>query len=139
MTKKNIDNNTLTQVINEDKDQYLKFLRDNPNMSVKEYRDKFEQEKINRQKEMEEYNLKRKKELDEKHQKDEDYRYIPSLVWLEMYLPHFEIDYGKFNYSKDDISNKRKCEELLYYFSNICGVTNIRQIFRKKSHRRRYH
>lgn len=86
---------------------------------------------------MMETNIKSNVTLEERHRKDEDYRYVPSLVWMEMYLPRFESRYGEFNYSSDDISNKQKCEELLDYFGNICGVSKIEEIYKKGSHRGR--
>ena len=75
------------------------------------------------------------KELEERHKKDEDYRYIPSLVWLEMYLPHYEVVFGEFKYSNNNLTNKQKCEELLTYFSDVCGITDIKDIYKRRPHR----
>lgn len=73
--------------------------------------------------------------LEEKHKQADDLRFFPSLIWLEMYLPRYELVYGCFNYSKEILTNKQKCEELLEYYGNICGITDIKDIFKKKPHK----
>lgn len=72
-----------------------------------------------------------KEKLEEQYRKAEDYRYVPRLVWMEMYLPRFEKKYGKFNYSSESISNKQKCQELLDYFGNICGINKVEEIYKR--------
>ena len=124
-----MDKNTYNQFNDNSLDTYESFLESNPfvtdysswlKKNNKKEKDKIETKKI---------------ELDEKLKKDEDYRYIPSLVWMEMYLPRFEMVYGKFTYSKSDISNKQKCEELLHYYETKCGIKNVQEIYKKKPHK----
>lgn len=138
-----IDQETYTSVTNEGKDEYLKFLRDNPfyidvNEAIEKNKEKRQKQHQKELEQQEKYKLKKQKELEEKHQRDEDYRYIPSLVWLEMYLPRFEMVYGEFVYSKKELSNKQKCEELLNYFGEVCGITDIQDIFKMKPHKSSY-
>ena len=124
-----IDENTYNQFNDNSLDTYEDFLKSNP--IVTDYSSWL---KKNNKKSDEKIESK-KVELDKKLKKDEDYRYIPSLVWMEMYLPRFEMVYGKFNYSKNDLTNKQKCEELLNYYAKKCGIKKINEIYKKKPHR----
>ena len=143
MTKKDniiIDEETFTKVTNEDKDEYLKFLNENPLFvdinDALESKRKTKEIESEKNIELEQQLLEQKsKELEERHKKDEDYRYVPSLVWLEMYLPRYELIYGEFEYSNDQLTNKQKCEELLTYFSDVCGITDVKDIYKKRPHR----
>ena len=143
MTKKDniiIDEDTFTKITNENKDAYLKFLKENPlfvdvNDALENKKTKEESKIKNNLEEEKKLKLEKERELQERHKKDEDYRYVPSLVWLEMYLPRYELVYGEFKYSNDNLSNKQKCEELLTYFSDVCGITDIKDIYKKKPHR----
>lgn len=143
MTKKDniiIDQETFTKITNEDKDEYLKFLNENPLFvdinDALESKRKAKEIETEKNIELEQQLLEQKsKELEERHKKDEDYRYIPSLVWLEMYLPRYELVYGEFEYSNDKLTNKQKCEELLTYFSDVCGITDVKDIYKKRPHR----
>ncbi|MBP3766635.1 MAG: hypothetical protein J6G98_05590 [Bacilli bacterium] len=127
-----IDENTYNQVNDNTLDSYENFIESNP--IVDDYSSWLKKNKTSKSS-VEITNQVKKRELDEKLKKDEDYRYIPSLVWMEMYLPRFEVAYGKFTYSKSDISNKQKCEELLKYYSSKCGVKKIDEIFKRRPHK----
>ncbi len=123
-----IDENTYNQVNDNTLDSYESFIESNPivtDFSSWLKKNNKREEKIES----------KKVELDEKLKKDEDYRYIPSLVWMEMYLPRFEMVYGKFKYSKNGITNKQKCEELLHYYEKKCGVKRVEEIIRKRPHK----
>ena len=71
---------------------------------------------------------KKKTNLEFQHEKDEDYRYFPHRIWLEQHLPKFEKVYGKFFYSSENLTNKRMCEELLSYYSEVCHIENVEDI-----------
>ena len=135
-----IDFETYEQLTSETKDDYVNFLKNNPSfidtkeaiLSNIKKKQELEQEKIKQQ---HDYMVQKQKQLEERHRKDEDYRYIPSLVWLEMYLPRYELEFGKFDYSNKELTNKQKCEELLNYFGSVCGITDIKDIFKRKPRR----
>lgn len=123
-----IDEN-INQVNTNTLDNYESFIESNPIVT-----DFSSWLKKNNKKDEEKKEVK-KIELDEKLKKDDDYRYIPSLVWMEMYLPRFEKAYGKFSYSKSDISNKQKCVELLHYYEIKCGIKKVEEIYKKRPHK----
>lgn len=121
-----IDEDTYFQITGiNDKEEYKNFLKSNKRF-VDVSKPKEEKSSI-----IEEKN----KELEEKHKKADDLRYIPSLIWLEQYLGRYEIVYGKFKYTSDKLSNKEKCEELLDYYSTVCGLDKIEDIFKKRPHK----
>lgn len=76
----------------------------------------------------------KKEELELKHKQDEDHRYIFTLFWLEQYLPRFELTFGEFRYSKDNLSNKEKCLELQKYFEDVCNISNVEDIRKRSVH-----
>lgn len=61
----------------------------------------------------------------------EDFNNFLQITWLELYLPRFELQYGMFEYSKSDLSDSEKIEELLGYYANNCGIENISEIPKK--------
>lgn len=61
----------------------------------------------------------------------EDFNNFLQITWLELYLPRFELQYGMFEYSKSDLSDSEKIEELLGYYANTCGIEDISEIPKK--------
>lgn len=150
-----IDEDTYYQIIGEeDKNSYVNFLENNPKFvdvtkptENKKRKSVYDNNIINKKISMEDQiDLEDKQQknetqisLEERHQRTEDLRYMPYLIWLEMYLPRHERVFGAFEYSDDQITNKQKCEELLNYYSSTCGITNIEEIYRTRGHRSRAH
>lgn len=136
-----IDEDTYYQIIGEeDQNSYVNFLANNPKfvdvtkpIESKKRKTIYDSNIINN-----ESNIEDQITLKERHQKTDDLRFMPHLIWLEMYLPRHEKVFGNFEYSSDQITNKEKCEELLEYYSSTCGITDIEDIF-KRAHRGRSH
>lgn len=133
MTKENdfiyIDEDTYFKIISkEDKSDYQRFLKDNPQFidvtKKKTTLEKVKQEVISN----------KEKELEEKHKRADDFRYIMPLIWLEQYLDRYKTIYGEFKYSKDNLTNQEKCEELIKYYEK-CGCNRVEEIFKRKPHR----
>ena len=61
-----------------------------------------------------------------KHNDDIDFL-IP-LTILKLLLPKYEIVYGKFSFSSEELSNELKCHEILKYLKEVCGVKNNEEI-----------
>ncbi len=133
MTKENdfiyIDEDTYFKIIGKkDKSDYQRFLKDNPQFiditKKKTTLEKVKQEVISN----------KEKELEEKHKRADDFRYIMPLIWLEQYLDRYKTIYGEFKYSKDNLTNQEKCEELIKYYEK-CGCNRVEEIFKRKPHR----
>ena len=111
------------------KDEYDEYIKTNPiSTDISSWlkkKSKIDEEKIEV----------RQAKLDVQLEKDDDYKYVIELIWMEMYLPRFEMKYGKFNYSEKATTNKTKCEELLHYYAYTCGLKNIKEIYKKKPHK----
>ena len=60
--------------------------------------------------------------------------YEPMRIWLEQYLDRYKTIYGEFKYSKDNLTNQEKCEELIKYYEK-CGCNRVEEIFKRKPHR----
>ncbi len=101
---------------------YETFLENNPNFVDLNYSSKKEIKEDVIAKE------KIQKELEQNLEKTEDYRYVMNLIWLEMYLPKYERKYGAFKYSNENMTNREKCEELLEYYADVCGIGDIKKI-----------
>lgn len=135
MTKDNeivyIDSDTYYQIIgSQDEESYKNFLINNPRFKdINSQRKSVYSENIVAKPVVEESKkISEKTKLQCQHEKDEDYRYFPHRFWLEQYLPRFEMTYGKFFYSSDNLTNKAMCEELLIYYSEVCHIDNIENI-----------
>ena len=122
-----MDYDTYNQIIGGSLADYLEFLKENPtvvdpSMSVQKASQKEE-------KKME------KTAKPEKTIKNEDYRYTIGVIVLETYLPRFEMKYGEFKYSSEDITNEQRYMELKNYFNNICEVNSIDDLIKKSSYK----
>ena len=138
MKRRTSEENIFTQITNEEKDIYLKYLKDESlfdglSVRIKRKNEKIEEEKTRLQKEKEQLEQLKQKNLEEKLKKDNDYMYMPRTMWLETYVEHFEKLYGPFYYSTNDLLYQEKYKELLDYFEGTCGISNVEDIL--KSHR----
>ena len=127
-----------TKVENEEKDIYLKFLNDEPlfedlSMRIAKKNKKIEEEKLKKEQEQERLKQVKEEYLKQLYKKDEDYRYMIKIVWLETHIKDFENIYGPFSYSTSNLSYQEKYEELLEYFGDVCGISNVEDI--RKPHR----
>lgn len=112
----------------EDKSDYQRFLKDNPQFidvtKKKTTLEKVKQEVI----------LNKEKELEEKHKRADDFRYFFHVTWLEQYLDRYKTIYGEFKYSKDNLTNQEKCDELIEYYYK-CGCNSVEEILKRKPRR----
>lgn len=133
-----IDKETYYQIIGqEDEQSYINFLKNNPKFVnfTNQRKSIFSENIVQKECAVEEVKeIPKKTKLQIQHEKADDYRYFPHRIWLEQYLPRFEMVYGKFFYSNENLSNKEKCQELLTYYSEVCHINNIEDIKNSSAH-----